>query len=122
MIALIDASLVSAFFVVENVIFDGFMDTSDVAWIGFVFGGIIALVAGGLLAVPFRYWGNRIPKPHAMSYTVLGAFVGLLISVSTTSAREFSFVVMMVTVAAMSGFLWWLLVERKRADWDSGIA
>lgn len=122
LIALADASLVSAIFVIENIIFDGFMNLTDVAWIGFVFGGIFALIAGGLLAWPFRIWGNRIPRPLAIWFTVLGAVVGLLISAGTAATGETTFLLMMVTVAGLSGFLWWFLVERKRDDWDHRLA
>ena len=122
LIALADASIVATFFVIENIIFDGFMDLPDVAWIGFVFGGILALVAGGLLAWPFRFWGHRVPQPQALWYTVIGAIVGIGISASTAATGEISFSLMMTIVAASSGFLWWLLVERRRVDWDERVA
>ena len=117
-IALVDAVLVSTIFVIENIMFDGFMSLIDVAWIGFIFGGILALVTGALFALPFRYFGDRIPRPQAIWYTILGALAGLIISASTAATGEITFLLKMVFVAGLSGFLWWYLVERSREDWD----
>lgn len=122
LIALADACVIGAIFAVQTLVFDGFMSPLEVAKIGFVFGGIVALVVGYLLAWPFRFWGSRIPKPQAIWFTAIGAVVGFVISITTAAEGEFPFLLMMVFVASLSGYLWWYLVERARRDWDPKIA
>jgi hypothetical protein len=99
------------------VIYGGIFTPFEVAWLTFVYALILALISGSLLAWPFKKWGQLVPTPQVLWFTIIGALAGLIISVTLGWDEGLEFNAFMVAISGFSGFLWWLLVERQRIDW-----
>ena len=116
-IAVIDAGVVAAFAAIDAAGSpDRVYSVAGAAYLHFVYAGLLALAVGSVLAAPFWYLGRHVPRPRSIWLTGIGGIAGLLIALGFGGREGAELAIVLTMIGALSGLLWWGLVDRGRTD------